>query len=214
MMADLHKVQLAEDTPYVNAMLLQMIKGVEEVMGVNGLNAVLRLSGLERYIDNPPPNNLEFGVTAREYAGLNEAIEKFTGRAGKGMLQRIGRSSFRWGVKEQSAVMGLAGIALKVLPQQLRKRAVLLGVRKGIMDTVEYASIDVKEENGALIFTDYACVSCHLRHSDRPVCHLYVGSLQEAMTYATGKSFQEFEVVETHCIAQGDDFCRFEIRDR
>lgn len=213
-MGDLQKVELAEDAPYVNAMLLQLIKGIEEVMGTHGLNAVLRLSGLERYVDNLPPNNLEFGVLAREYAALNEAIEQFTGRAGKGMLQRIGRSSFRWGVKEQSAVMGLAGIALKVLPQQLRKRAVLLGVRKGIMDTVNYASINVQEENGVLVFTDYACVSCHTRDSDQPVCHLYVGSLQEAMTYATGKDFRAFDVVETHCLARGDNFCRFEIRDR
>lgn len=212
-MAELHKVNLPEDAPYVNAMLLQLLKGIEEVMGPHGLNAVLRLSGLERYVDNPPPNNLEFGVLAREYAALNEAIEQFTGRAGKGMLQRIGRSSFRWGVKEQSAVMGLAGIALKVLPVQLRKRAVLLGVRKGIMDTVNYASIDVQEENGVLVFTDYACVSCHTRHSEQPVCHLYVGSLQEAMTYATGKDFKAFDVLETHCLARGDDFCRFEIRD-
>ncbi|MCB8982409.1 MAG: hypothetical protein H6659_01135 [Ardenticatenaceae bacterium] len=212
-MAELHKVNLPEDAPYVNAMLLQLLKGIEEVMGTHGLNAVLRLSGLERYVDNPPPNNLEFGVLAREYAALNEAIEQFTGRAGKGMLQRIGRSSFRWGVKEQSAVMGLAGIALKVLPVQLRKRAVLLGVRKGIMDTVNYASIDVQEENGVLVFTDYACVSCHTRHSEQPVCHLYVGSLQEAMTYATGKDFKAFDVLETHCLARGDDFCRFEIRD-
>jgi predicted hydrocarbon binding protein len=213
-MTELHKVELPEDAPYVNAMLLQMIRGVEEVMGVHGLNAVLRLSGLERYVDNPPPNDLEFGVLAREYAALNEAIETFTGRAGKGMLQRIGRSSFRWGVKEQSAVMGLAGIALKVLPQQLRKRAVLLGMRKGIMDTVNYASIDVQEVNGTLVFTDYACVSCHTRHSPGPVCHLYVGSLQEAMTYATSKDFRDFDIVETHCLAQGDDFCRFEIRGR
>jgi len=212
-MAELHKVNLPEDAPYVNAMLLQLLKGIEEVMGTHGLKAVLRLSGLERYVDNPPPNNLEFGVLAREYAALNEAIEQFTGRAGKGMLQRIGRSSFRWGVKEQSAVMGLAGIALKVLPVQLRKRAVLLGVRKGIMDTVNYASIDVQEENGVLVFTDYACVSCHTRHSEQPVCHLYVGSLQEAMTYATGKDFKAFDVLETHCLARGDDFCRFEIRD-
>lgn len=213
-MAELQKVELTEDTPYVNAMLLQMVRGIEEVMGANGLNAVLRLSDLDRFIDAPPPNNLEFGVLAREYAALNEAIEKFTGRAGKGMLRRIGRSSFRWGLKEQSAVMGLAGIALRVLPQQLRKRAVLLGIRKGIMDTVPYASIDVKEENGVLVLTDCACVSCHTRHSEQPVCHLYAGSLQEAMAYATGKDFQEFEVVETHCLACGDDYCRFEIRDR
>jgi predicted hydrocarbon binding protein len=213
-MSDLQPVELTEDTPYVNAMLLQMMRGIEDVMGQNGLNAVLRLSSLERYVDNPPPNNLEFGVLAREYARLNEAIEEFTGRAGKGMLKRIGRSSFRWGVQEQSAVMGLAGIALKALPQRLRKRAVLLGMRKGIMDTVSYASIEVKDEDGVLVFTDYACVSCHMRHAAEPVCHLYAGSLQEAMVYASGKGSQDFEVVETHCRAMGHDFCRFEIRDK
>ncbi|MFO7678910.1 MAG: 4-vinyl reductase [Chloroflexota bacterium] len=213
-MSDLQPVELTEDTPYVNAMLLQMMRGIEDVMGQNGLNAVLRLSSLERYVDNPPPNNLEFGVLAREYARLNEAIEEFTGRAGKGMLKRIGRSSFRWGVQEQSAVMGLAGIALKALPQRLRKRAVLLGMRKGIMDTVSYASIEVKDEDGVLVFTDYACVSCHMRQTTEPVCHLYAGSLQEAMVYASGKGSQDFEVVETHCRAMGDDVCRFEIRDK
>ncbi|MCZ7666404.1 MAG: 4-vinyl reductase [Chloroflexi bacterium] len=211
-MSDLKPVELAEDEPYVNAMLLQMMRGIEDVMGKHGLNAVLRLSKLDRYVDNPPPNNLEFGVLAREYARLNEAIEEFTGRAGKGMLQRIGRSSFRWGVQEQSAVMGLAGIALKALPQRLRKRAVLLGMRKGIMDTVPYASIEVKDEDGVLVFTDYACVSCHMRHAENPVCHLYAGSLLEAMVYATGKDFRDFEVIETHCRALGDGVCRFEIR--
>ena len=207
-------VELPEDTPYVNAMLLQMMWGIEEVMGNHGLNAVLRLSELDRYVDNPPPNNLEFGVLAREYASLNEAIEQFTGRAGKGMLKRIGRSSFRWGVKEQSSVMGLAGIALKALPQRLRKRGVLLGMRKGIMDTVNYASIEVKDEDGVLVFIDYACVSCHMRHSEDSICHLYAGSLQEAMAYATGKDFQDFEVIETLCRAKGDGVCRFEIRDK
>jgi hypothetical protein len=213
-MSDYRPVELPDDAPYVNAMLLQMMWGIEEVMGEHGLHAVLRESKLDRYVNNPPPNNLEFGVLAREYAELNEAIERFTGRAGKGMLKRIGRSSFRWGVKEQSAVMGLAGIALKALPNRLRKRAVLLGMRKGIMDTVEYASIEVKDEGGVLVFTDYACVSCHMRQSEEPVCHLYNGSLQEAMAYATGKDSQDFEVIETHCRATGDGVCRFEIRDK
>lgn len=213
-MTDLQPVDLSPDAPYVNALLLQMLRGVEEVLGQNGLNAVLRSSGLERFIGNPPPNNLESNVTAREYANLNAAIEEFTGRAGKGMLQRIGRASFRWGIKEQSAVMGLAGIALKALPQRLRKRAILLGLRKGLMDIVDYGLVDVQDQDGVLVYTDYACTICHTRHSDKPVCHLYIGTLGEAMAYATGKDFREFEVVETHCKARGDGFCRFEIRDR
>lgn len=207
-------VNIPENAPYVNALMLQMIRGVEEVMGKNGLNAVLRASGLSRYIDNPPPNNLEGDVTTKEYALLNQAIEEFTGRAGKGMLQRIGRSAFRWGVQEQSAIMGLAGLALKALPYRLRKRAILLALRKGLMDAVSFGSIDVTEEDGVLVFTDYACVICHTRHSETAVCHQYIGSLSEAMVYATGKSYQNFDIVETHCKAKGDGFCRFEIRDK
>lgn len=206
-------VNIPEDAPYINALLLQMIRGVEEVLGVNGLHAVLRTSGLERFIDNPPPNNLESDVTAKEYAQFNAAIEAFTGRAGKGMLQRIGRSAFRWGVAEQSAVMGLAGIALKALPSRLRKRAVLLGLRKGLMDAVPYGAVDVAEKNGVLIYIDYACTICHTRHNDHAICYQYLGSLNEAMVYATGKSMRDFEVVETHCKGKGDGFCRFEIRE-
>ncbi len=213
-MSDLPTVHIPEDAPYVNALFLQMLRGIEEVLGENGLNAVLRSSGLARYIGNPPENNLESDILAREYARLNEAIEEFTGRAGKGMLRRIGRASFQWGMREQAAVMGLAGIALKALPQRLRKRAILLGLRKGLMDVVEFGKVDVKYEGGVMIYTDYACTICHTRHSDHPICHLYVGTLGEAMTFATGKDAREFDIVETHCRAQGHDYCRFEIRDR
>jgi len=212
-MSELETVTLPEDAPYVNALLLQMLRGVEDVLGSNGLHAVLRASDLSRYINNPPHNNLESGVEAREYARLNAAIEEFTGRAGKGMLKRIGRSSFRWGIKEQSAVMGLAGIALKALPSRLRKRAILLGLRKGLMDVVEYGLVDVQDVDGVMVYTDYACTICHTRHADHAICHLYAGTLGEAMVYATGKDFREFDIVETHCKAKGDGFCRFEIRD-
>lgn len=213
-MSDLKRVDIPEEAPYVNALFWQMLQGVEEVLGNNGLNAVLRSSGLERYVENPPDNNLESNVLAREYARLNEAIEQFTGRAGKGMLQRIGRASFRWGIKEQAALMGLANIALKALPQRLRKRAILLGLRKGLMDLVEFGQVDVQDKGGVMVYADYACTICHTRHSEDAICHLYVGTLGEAMAYATGKDFREFEIIETHCRARGDDCCRFEIKDR
>jgi len=213
-MNDTKPIEIADDTPYVNALVVQMIKGIEEIMGTNGLKAVLHASGLERFIDNLPPSNLEKDVLVREYAQLNEAVEQFTGRAGKGMLQRIGRASFRYAIKEQAAVMGLAGIALKAFPHRIRKRAILLGMRKGLMDVVEFGRIDVEEEGDALVYTDHTCTICHMRHSDKSICYLYLGSLGEAMAYATGKDFRDFEVVETHCRAKGDSFCRFEIRDR
>jgi predicted hydrocarbon binding protein len=35
-----------------------------------------------------------------------------------------------------------------------------------------------------------------------------VGSLTEAVQWATGK---EYEITETHCLAKGDEYCRFEV---
>jgi len=208
------RMDLPPDTPYVNALLLQALNGIEEVLGANGLKAVLQSSGLQRYIGHPPPNDLGQGVLVREYALLNQAVQEFTGRAGKGMLQRVGRASFRWAIKEQQATMGLAGIALKALPQSLRKRAILLAMRKGLTDTLNYARIKVESEGDALVFIDYTCPICHQRTSKDAVCHIYLGSLGEALAFATGRDFREFEVIETHCKAKGDAYCRFEIRDR
>ena len=111
--------------------------------------------------------------------------------------------------------MGLANIALKALPHRLRKRAILLGLRKGLMDIVDFGKVDVEDRDGVMVYTDHACTICHTRHGgDRGICHLYVGTLGEAMAYATGKDFKAFEIVETHCRALGDAYCRFEIRDR
>jgi hypothetical protein len=208
------RINLPPDAPYVNALLLQALNGIEEVLGTNGLNAVLQTSGLQRYIGNFPPNDLGQGVLVREYAQLNKAVQEFTGRAGKGMLQRVGRASFRWAIKEQQAVMGIAGIALKALPQGLRKKAILLAVRKGLTDTLNYAQIRVDNDGDSLVFIDYTCPICHERTSPDSTCHIYLGSLGEAMAFATGRDFRDFEVVETHCKAKGDPYCRFIIHDR
>ena len=208
------RINLPSDAPYVNALLLQALNGIEEVLGTNGLNAVLQTSGLQRYIGNFPPHNLGQGVLVREYAQLNKAVQEFTGRAGKGMLQRVGRASFRWAIKEQQAVMGIAGIALKALPQGLRKKAILLAVRKGLTDTLNYAQIRVDNDGDSLVFIDYTCPICHERTSPDSTCHIYLGSLGEAMAFATGRDFRDFEVVETHCKAKGDPYCRFIIHDR
>ena len=81
----------------------------QEVIGENGLNAVLCASGLERFICNFPPNDTNPGIKTVEYARFNEAIESFYGRGGKGMLRRIGKASFQYGVRERGALMGLAG---------------------------------------------------------------------------------------------------------
>ncbi|MFA5872332.1 MAG: hypothetical protein WC832_00045 [Anaerolineales bacterium] len=89
-----------EEAVIVNALVRQALVSPQEVMGENGLNAVLRSVGLERFVGNFPPNDTNPGIKTVEYAKLNEAIEAFYGRGGKGMLRRIGKASFQYGVRE------------------------------------------------------------------------------------------------------------------
>ena len=199
-----------ENAFIVNALVRQALVAAEEVMGVNGLNAVLRTSGLERFVGNLPPDDLKPGVRAQEYARFNEAIESFYGRGGRGMLRRIGRASFQYAVREQAALMGLAGAALKLLPQKQRILFVLNNMANALKKTNPQVNAWIEEKDGRVAFIESTCAICNGRTSAAPICYLYIGSVGEAVRWASGV---EYDVRETHCIARGDEYCRFEIGD-
>ena len=195
-----------EEWRFTNALMRQAILAIGEVMGEQGLKIVLRQAGLERYVNELPPNDLEQKVATVEYAALNQAVEEFYGRAGKGMLQRIGRASFRYGVEEQAVLMGVAGTALKVMPQKTRIKFILTQMAKSLMDVNEETEIEVQEGPEGFVLTDFTCGVCCCRQAEQPICHLYVGSIGEAVKWATG---QDYEVLEIECRAMGAEACRF-----
>jgi predicted hydrocarbon binding protein len=197
-----------ENAVIVNAIMRQALVAAGEVMGENGLNAVLRSSGLEKYIGSFPPDNLEPAIVTAQYAGFNQAIEDFYGRGAKGMLRRIGKASFQYAQREQAALMGIAGVALKVMPEKQRIKFILNGLADALRKSNPQVDIRLDESGEHIAYVESTCGVCHSRRSDAPVCHLYVGSIAEAVQWATGKPH---EVVETHCMACGDPFCRFEV---
>ena len=117
-----------KDSMIINSLVRQALTSAQEVMGDHGLTTVLKTCGLERFVGNYPPNNLEPAIQASQYAKFNEAIEAFYGRGGKGILRRIGKASFQYGVREQSALLGVAGVALKLLPERQRIKFILNGM--------------------------------------------------------------------------------------
>ena len=197
-----------EDAMIINSLVRQALTSAQEVMGDNGLNAVLRTSGLERFIGKLPPNNLEPSIQASQYAKLNQAIEDFYGRAGKGMLRRVGKASFQYAVREQAALLGVAGVALKLLPERQRIKFILNGMVDALKKSNPQVDARVDESGERLAYIESTCAICHSRHSETPICYLYVGSIGEAVQWATGK---EHQIIETHCLAKGDAYCRFEV---
>ena len=196
------------DAVIVNTIVRQALVSAEEVMGSNGLHAVLRSSGLERFVNNLPPNDLSPSIRTSEYAKLNQAIEEFYGRASKGMLRRIGKASFQYGVREQAALLGIAGAAIKLLPEKQRIKFILNGLVNALKKSNSAVEAWVDETGENIAYIEKTCAMCWGRESAQPVCHLYVGTVSEAVQWATGV---EHEVIETHCLAKGDEYCRFEV---
>lgn len=192
----------------VNGIVRQALISAEEVMGANGLNAILRASNLDRFINHFPPNDTQPSIKTSDYARLNQAIEEFYGRGAKGMLRRIGKASFQYGVREQAALLGIAGVALKLLPERQRIKFILNGLANALKKSNPEVDAWIEEQGDSIAYLERTCAICWGRQSEQPICHLYVGSINEAVLWAAGV---EHEVTETHCIARGDEYCRFEI---
>ena len=144
----------------INSLVRQALTSAQEVMGDNGLNTVLKTCGLDRFIGNFPPNNLEPAIQASQYAKFNEAIEAFYGRGGKGILRRIGKASFQYGVREQAALLDVAGVALKLLPQRQRIKFILNALGDALKKSNPQVNAWVDDNGDRPAYVDATCAIC------------------------------------------------------
>jgi predicted hydrocarbon binding protein len=196
---------------YPNKFGLIIIKALEEVMGRNGLNAILNLAGLGHYINNYPPDNLEKGFDFAELSAISIALEEMYGpRGGRGLALRAGRATFADSLRNFGALAGVGDLAFKVLPLQAKLRIGLPAMAK-IFSQVSDQLSTVEETENEFIYTIHKCPVCWGRHDeDKPVCFIATGLLQEGLKWVSGGN--EFRVNESKCHAMGDDVCEFVIQ--
>src|SRR5262245_54391278 len=194
---------------YPNRMVRIYVQALEEVMGKNGLNAVLKLSHLDRLVDNYPPDNLERKFDFAEFTALNAGLEDMFGpRGGRGLAQRAGRACFGQGLRNFGALAGVGDIAFKVLPLPMKLKMGLPALAS-IFSNFSDQVTTVHEFEDHYVYTIKQCPICWQRTTDKPTCHASTGVLQEALRWVSDG--HEFRVVETECRAKGDAACAFVI---
>jgi predicted hydrocarbon binding protein len=196
---------------YANKFGLITIKSLEEVMGKNGLNAILNLGGLTHYIESYPPDNLEKGFDFSELSAIGTALEERYGpRGGRGLALRAGRATFSDALKNFGALAGVADLAFVVLPLQSKLRIGLPAFAKIFSQlTDQYTTVEEKDDE--FVWTIHKCPVCWGRHGEeKPVCFISTGLLQEALKWVSGGN--EFRVNESKCIAVGEQVCEFIIQ--
>lgn len=182
-----------------------ILQGMEEVLGSNGINTVLRLGSLESLITEYPPARADRTFPFETVSAIQSALELTYGpRGGRGVALRVGRATFKYGLKEYGSTLGLTEMAFKLLPLPTKLHT---GTKafSDLFNTHTDQKVRVDEEEGRIYWHIERCPLCWERKANEPVCHLAVGLLQESLYWLSGG--KAFNVEETACCAHGDPAC-------
>ena len=200
------------DYYYPNKIGRIILLATEEVMGRNGVNAVLNLARLRHLVNNYPPNNFDRQFSFDEVGGIQQALEEMYGpRGARGLALRAGRACFNYGIREFGPVMGIGDLAFRLLPVGMKMK-VGVEVFAEVFNKFSDQVVRLGEDESNYIWTIERCPVCWRRHAPEPCCYLAVGVLQEGAYWVSGG--KNYAVEETTCIARGDPVCTILISKR
>lgn len=190
---------------YPNRMGRVMLQAMEEILGHDGVNAVLNLAGLLEYINDHPPYEQDRKFSFTHISLLQAGLEAAYGpRAGRGLALRVGRACLKYGLREFDPELGLTDLAFRLLPLQAKLKS---GVEAfaALFNNHTDQQVRLERDEKHIFWHIQRCPLCWERHAECPCCHLAVGLLQEALFWVSGGKY--FEVEEEKCIACGDSAC-------
>ncbi len=193
---------------YPNKIGRLCLLSLEEVMGRNGVKALLRLGGLNEYIDEYPPNDLKKEFPFEAIAALETALQTMYGpRGARGLELRAGRVAFTLGLKEFGPLLGMADLALKLMPVTMKLKIVLNATAQTFDRFSDQAS-HVEEERTKFVY--HITKDPSSLRSD-PGLNFYIarGILEEATAWVSGG--RRFSVEQVSSIAMGAPTTSFEI---
>ena len=197
-----------------NSLLYIALVTIEDIMGKNGINAILNASSMTKFRDNTPPNDAEKIYPAMDFSSLVKGLIDVIGVKGaRAIFTNAGRKGFRNIVEKSPELFGLVGIELeKMATDRERIFSLLNAITYETNQIFGEGHQTFEEINGRFIISIHRCSWCHnLQDSDFPICYGEVGFDDEAVFWATKK---RYKVTETSCRSMGDPACVFEISEK
>lgn len=194
---------------YPNRIARAFFSAMDDVMGPNGLSALLTLADMETYLANPPDNDLSRDFDFAAIAAMNEGLEEMYGvRGGRGMALRIGQSAFARGLKDFGVMRAVSNPVFKNLSLAKRINYGLDGLASILTNFSDQRSSVENNENTLLFVSDVSPFAWG-RTAEKPVCHMMSGIILECLRWSSNG--YEFYVREVECTATGHDRCVFRV---
>lgn len=182
-----------------------MLLAFEEVMGKNGLNALLNQAALFPLTVNYPPEDEKRAVPFETISLIQSALELGYGpHGGRGLALRAGRVFFSHGLRAYGPGLGFHAAAFRFQPPELKLTSVL-NTLAGFFNQHTDQKVTLEESEQAIFWRIEQCPWCWGRRGFEPLCQFAVGMVQEALYWVSGGRF--YNVGEETCIAQGDPAC-------
>jgi predicted hydrocarbon binding protein len=194
----------SEERYYPNRWPRIILTSTEEIIGKNGVNALLNMAGLSQYIDNYPPDDMKKEFPFEHVGKLQQAYWDMYGKRGaRAFAIRAGKKTFNDGLDSFGSVASAARAAMKI--GALEKR-ISLGLQffAKFFNTVSDQEVKVDEDDENWYWHILKCPMCTGRTADSPVCHLAVGVLQGALENFADPT-KHYRITPTQCIAMGSD---------
>ncbi len=194
---------------YPNRWARLILTSAEEIVGPQGVAALLNMAGLQKYIDNYPSDNMEKEFSFTEVGKLQQAFWDMYGpRGARVFATRAGRQTFKDGLTSFGSVARAAQVAMKIGSVDKRIKAGLAFFAK-FFNTVSDQVVRIDEDDDHWYWIiERDPLSCG-RTSDKPVGHMAIGVLQGALSWATeGK---QYRITQTQCVSMGDPESVFQI---
>jgi hypothetical protein len=194
---------------YPNKFGRMTLLALEDVMGRNGVNAILHLANLPELINHLPPDNLEKKFDFTDYSAINGALQDLYGaRGGRGLAERVGRVTFNTIWRSFGALAGNGDLSTKE-PQVINRLRIGLPALARIFSQASDQRTTLVEQDDRFMYTIHACPVCWGRRTDNPDCYLVLGLLKAGLKWMSDGL--EFNVRESRCFAAGDKVCEFVI---
>ncbi len=191
-----------------NSIMRLALSSTEVTLGKSGYYAAMHVSGLDRLLDTPPPDNTKLETPGEDFSALLNAVVNMYGEVPtRGLFRRWGTVFGGTAVKRRPSAALLRPI-LSLLPLQRRVRTVLNAVMNEADAARGEALHTLVDKRDRYILTFGDCLYCAGMHPAEPICYPVIGTLEAVLKCGTGR---DFTVREVKCSARGDAACVFEV---
>jgi predicted hydrocarbon binding protein len=194
---------------YPNNLARISLLALEEVMGTNGMNALLRLANKNEYIGKLPPDTVESEFDFADFSMIFGALDEMYGANGSRMLGiRAGMATFDASLKNMGEAIDVNDKEFSALPVSEKIRVAISIV--GITFTQSTRNLPaIHEYEDRFVYSVRQCPVCWGRITQEPSCHFFSGLLRGSIKWVTRGIDIEIKQISAHSC--GAASCGFSI---